>query len=146
MSLQVEFKIIEHGSAEYQRAFELREKVLRIPDDVRFTADEFKADKQRIHIAGFIGAEIVATSVLIDEKPACKMQRVVVKADLINRGIGTQMLQFCEAYAKALGYETMYCRARDRALKFYRKNGYAPEGEFLAEDYECDLKMRKQLL
>lgn len=74
------------------------------------------------------------------------MQRVVVKEDLVNTGIGSKMMAFCEDLAKKHGFKTIYCHARDSAVSFYLKNGYLAEGDYFDEDTIPHLKMRKTLL
>ena len=59
------------------------------------------------------------------------MQRVVVQADLRNKEIGSRMMTFCEEVARANNCDLIYCHARESALKFYFKNGYASEGNYL---------------
>ena len=73
------------------------------------------------------------------------MQRVVVKEDLVNTGIGSKMMAFCEDRAKKHGFKTIYCHARNSALNFYLKNGYVTEGDYFDEDTIPHLKMRKVL-
>ena len=73
------------------------------------------------------------------------MQRVAVIEELQNKGIASAMMNFCEEYALKNGYTEIYCHARDKAVPFYLKNGYTPEGEYFDEDTILHLKMRKEL-
>lgn len=145
MSLDVEFKIIDYGTAEYKDAVSLRERILRAPFGLNFSEAELLAEKSHIQIVGLHGKEVIATAVLVPEGQHCKMQRVVVKEDLVNTGIGSKMMGFCEDRAKKHGFKTIYCHARDSAVNFYLKNGYAPEGNYFDEDTIPHLKMRKVL-
>ncbi|HEV2524250.1 MAG TPA: GNAT family N-acetyltransferase [Gammaproteobacteria bacterium] len=145
MSLDVKFKIIEHRTADYKSAVLLRERILRAPFDLHFSDAELLAEKAHVQIVGLNGSEVIATAVLVPEGQCCKMQRVVVKEDLANTGIGSQMMTFCEDYAKKHGFETIYCHARDSAVNFYLKNGYEAEDDYFSEDTIPHLKMRKVL-
>ena len=145
MNLDVVFKIIDHGTAEYKSAVSLRERILRAPFGLNFSEAELLAEKSHIQIVGLNGAEIIATAVLVPEGQHCKMQRVVVKEDLVNTGIGSKMMAFCEDRAKKHGFKTIYCHARDSAVNFYLKNGYLAEGDYFDEDTIPHLKMRKVL-
>lgn len=145
MSLDVVFKIIEHGTTEYKNAVLLRQRILRTPFGLSFSEAELLAEKARIQIVGLNGAEVVATAVLVPQDQHCKMQRVVVKEDLANAGIGSKMMVFCENCAKKYGFKTIYCHARDSAVNFYLKNGYVAEGGYFDEDTISHLKMRKTL-
>jgi predicted GNAT family N-acyltransferase len=145
VSLAVVFKIIDHGTAEYKSAVSLRERILRAPFGLCFSGAELLAEESHIQIVGLNGTEIIATTVLVPEDQHCKIQRVAVKEDLVNTGIGSKMMAFCEGYAKKRGFKTIYCHARDSAVTFYLKNGYVAEGNYFEEDTIPHLKMRKFL-
>jgi predicted GNAT family N-acyltransferase len=130
---------------EYKSAVLLRECILRAPFGLTFSATELLAEKDHIQIVGLNGSEVIATAVLMPEGQDCKMQRVVVKEDLVNIGIGSQMMAFCEDCAKKHSFKTIYCHARDSAVNFYLKNGYEAEGDYFDEDTIFHLKMRKGL-
>jgi predicted GNAT family N-acyltransferase len=98
-----------------------------------------------IHIAGNIDGSLIATAVLVPEDKQIKMQRVVVSEAFRNSAIGSEMMKFCEQYAKSMGYQLLYCHARDSAVNFYKKNHYQAEGGFFDEDGIPHLKMSKAL-
>lgn len=140
---KISFKILQHGTREYKDAVALRESILRKPLGLIFTADELELEKDHVQIAGFIGNELCATAVLVPEGRIYKMQRVVVKENLQNSGIGSAMMEFCEKYALDHGFKEIYCHARDSAIPFYLKNNYIAEGDLFAEDTIPHLIMRK---
>lgn len=142
----ITFKIISHNTPKYFAAVNLREDILRKPLGLTFAPDEFDKEKDHIQIAGFKDDEVVATAVLVS-KGMCiyKMQRVAVKSDLANTGIGSKMMAFCENHARALGAKSIYCHARDSAVSFYLKNGYIAEGNYFIETTIVHLKMIKAL-
>jgi len=140
------FEIIEYGSTDYSRAVSLREEILRKPLGLTFLPKELEYEKDHIHIVGFIEDDICATAVLVPEGDVCKMQRVVVKADIQAKGIGSTMMKFCEEIAQANGFKAIYCHARNTAVSFYLKNKYLPEGDYFDEDSIPHLKMRKILV
>jgi predicted GNAT family N-acyltransferase len=138
----ITFKIIKHDTPEYKAAISLGEKILRKPLGLVFSTEELEKEKNYIQIAGFKNKEIVASLSLVSEDIDCKMRRVVVKADFQNTGIGSQMIKFCETYAKSMGFKSIYCHARDSAIQFYQKNHYISEGDYFNEDTIPHLKMR----
>lgn len=140
------FKIIDHGTADYKSAVALRERILRAPFGLLFSEAELLAETDHTHIVGFNGSEVIATAVLVPEGAHCKMQRVVVKEGLVNGGIGSKMMDFCEDYARKHGFQSLYCHARDSAVNFYLKNGYTAEGNYFDEDTIPHLKMRKRII
>lgn len=142
---EVFFEVIPHGSLEYSHAVSLREGILRKPLGLTFLPEELDKEKDHIQIAGFIGNEVIATAVLVPEGKTCKMQRVVVKEGIQSSGVGSKMMLFCEEYARAHGFQSIYCHARDKAVQFYLNNNYLPEGNYFDEDTIPHLKMRKVL-
>lgn len=143
--MKTSFKIIEHGSTDYKKAVSLRERILRAPFGLHFSEAELSAEKSHIQIVGMQDDAIIATAVLVPEGEHCKMQRVVVNEGLVNAGIGSKMMAFCEDYAKNHSFKTIYCHARSTAVKFYLKNGYIAEGDYFVEVTIPHLKMRKTL-
>ncbi len=139
------FKIINHGSPEYEAAVKLREGILRKPLGLIFLPEELEAEKEHIQIAGFQGDKVISTAVLVPEGKDYKMQRVVVKEGLQDSGIGSKMMGFCEDYAQKQGMRSIYCHARDSAVDFYLKNNWVAEGDYFDEDTIPHLKMRKAL-
>jgi ribosomal protein S18 acetylase RimI-like enzyme len=141
----ITFKIIEHGSTEYQNALSLREDILRKPLGLSYTLEEREGDKEHIHIVGFLDGEVCVTAVLVPEEDRLKMRQVAVKEDYQGKGFASAMLEFCEEYAHSNGFEEIYCHARETAIPFYLKNHYLAEGEPFIETTIPHLKMRKVL-
>jgi hypothetical protein len=56
------FKIINHGSPEYEAAVKLREGILRKPLGLIFLPEELEAEKEHIQIAGFQGDKVISTA------------------------------------------------------------------------------------
>lgn len=144
--LSIIFMVISHGSPEYYEAVRLREEVLRKPLGIVFLPGELEKEKDSVHIVGLQGNKVVATVMLTPDGDGFKMRQVVVKAGLQGAGVGSQMMQFCELYAKKLGAHSIYCHARDTAVNFYLKNGYTAEGDYFEEVTIPHLKMKKVLL
>jgi predicted GNAT family N-acyltransferase len=139
------FKIIQHGSTEYQDSVALRESILRKPLGLVFTHEELKAERSHIHLAGFLNDKLVATAVLVPEGTKCKMQRVAVKENIQGKGIGSQLITFSEQVAKKKECTEMYCSARGTAIPFYLKNGYVLDGKPYNEAGILHHKMCKKL-
>lgn len=126
----VTFKIVPFGSDDYQAAFTLKEQILRlIPQGCGFLPSEIEAEKYYTHIAGFLESQVCAAASLEVRDDHALMRRVAIQMNLQRQGIGTELLHFCEAYAKELGLTHMLCKATLSAIPFYLKRGYQPEGE-----------------
>jgi N-acetylglutamate synthase-like GNAT family acetyltransferase len=142
---ELAFSEIPHGSFDYKQAVELREKILRRPLGLSFSEKELSDEHEHLHIGGFINGVLVATCMLVRHGEIMQMRRVAVDADLQGTGIGSQMLTFCEIYAKDQGFKEMFAHARETAIAFYRKNHYLPEGDLFDEVGIPHLHMRKRL-
>ncbi len=139
------FKIINHGSPEYEVAVKLREGILRKPLGLTFLPEELEAEKDHIQVIGLQSDKVISTAVLAPEGNDYKMQRVAVQQDLQDSGIGSKMMEFCEEYARNQGIRSIYCHSRDSAVNFYLKNGWVAEGKYFYESTIPHLKMRKVL-
>jgi predicted GNAT family N-acyltransferase len=139
------FEIVDFGSADYAQALALREKVLRAPLGLRFSAAEIAEEQNHIQCVGLVEKKVIACAVLVPENKHWKMQRVAVLEELRNQGIGSQLMSFCEREAKKHGVADLYVHARDTAVNFYQRNDYQPQGEYFEEDTIPHLVMRKLL-
>jgi predicted GNAT family N-acyltransferase len=143
--MAIDFQIVAHGSVDYERAVALRNDILRKPLGMAFSPEELEQEKDKMHVAGFMGGAVCATAMLVPQGTACRMQRVAVKAGLQSQGIGGQLLKFCEAQARRQGFSEIYCHARHTAMNFYLKHQFIPEGEPFDEIGIPHLRMRKRL-
>jgi predicted GNAT family N-acyltransferase len=143
--VEIEFEIIAYKSKAWEEAVEFREEILRKPLGQRFTPEELNEEKNHCQIIGLVENKVVAAAVLVPEKAAMKMQRVVVSEKYRNLAVGSTMMRFCEAYALKKGYDMIYCHARESAVNFYLKNDYTPEGDYFDEDGIPHLKMKKNM-
>jgi len=68
-----------------------------------------------------------------EDKTDCfELWGIYVEPLLKNQGIGTEMIEYCESYAKENGYtENVLWVFKDNSLarKFYEKMGYKPDGK-----------------
>lgn len=143
--MKTTFKEIAYKSSDWINAVKLREKILREPLGSIFNDQELEEEKYCFQIAGFIDDTIIATAVLVPDGDVIKMQRVVVTEKLRGMNIGSEMMAFCEKFAKERKSKLIYCHARNSAVSFYVKNGYKGIGEYFDEDGIPHLKMEKEL-
>lgn len=125
---QLTFKLLKSGSPDDIEATFLAEDVLgRIE----------KTEKKHTKIAGFFDGKICATSTLIQEESLFKMLNVAVTPEMQNKGIGSEMLKFCEEFVLEKGIAAIYCHARDyagkSAVNFFLKNQYFCRGNEFEE-------------
>lgn len=144
MSLTV--KLIDYGSPAFLESWSVRETVLRHPLGLRFTEEDKEAEKSHIHIAAFIEEKLRAACVLVPRgKTRIKMQRVAVDEAWRGKQIGSELLLFCERHCTKLGYDEIFCHARDTAIPFYEKHGFKTIGAPFIEQTIPHQKMSKIL-
>lgn len=114
-----------YGSADYNKAVALRDQELRKPLGLQFTEAELKKDEHDVHMGLFEGENILACLTLTDmANHKLKVRQVATDGTQQGKGLGKQLSDAAEQYAKEHGYHTMYCHARKVASPFYIKLGY----------------------
>lgn len=140
----IKFEVIEYGKDKHKKALKLRKQVLY--DAIGIMPSNYIDEESHIQIAGFINEELVATCSLVPENNDCRMRFVAIKDTLQGSGVGSLMLSFFEEQARLKNFKSIYCHARDTAIKFYSKNGYKAEGEMFEQVTIPHVKMRKVLI
>lgn len=134
------------GSPDYEAALALRDEVLRKPLGLRFTEAQLRAEAADHHLAAFLGGRLVACLILTPQgEGIARMRQVAVAADLQRRGVGTALVRWAETYAAARGYSAITAHARDTAVPFYKRLGYAAEGARFVEVGIPHIAVRKTI-
>jgi predicted GNAT family N-acyltransferase len=146
MLKDLQIKIIDFASLEYEKALEIRDLVLRKPLGMSVFKDNLSADERDTHIAALIDGEIVGTLILtIHSAEEIKMRQVAVNQIRKGEGIGAKMVAYSEDVAKQSGHSKMVLHARKVVVPFYQKQGYKTLGEEFLEVGIPHLKMEKYL-
>jgi len=141
-------KIVEisHGSAEYQRAKDLRDEVLRKPLGLRLSDKDTEGEESQWHLVALAGDEVVATlSIKPLEAGVIKFRQMVVATGTQGSGLGMRMMEFGEALAKERGFTAAELHARVYAQGFYEKLGYVAVGDIFKEVALPHIKMIKAI-
>jgi predicted N-acetyltransferase YhbS len=56
------------------------------------------------------------------------MRQVAVREDVQGQGVGRMLVRYSESVAREQGFETMMLHARETAVPFYKRLGYAIKG------------------
>jgi len=146
VSLALVIRQIAHGSPDYWQSVELRRTVLRRPLGREFSVDELAAEDQSQHLACYQGEQLVGCLVL---RPLgggdVQMRQVAVRPDRQRQGIGQALVAHGEALARQLGFRRIMLHARDTAVPFYQKLGYARRGDVFQELAIPHWEMEKHL-
>ncbi len=129
-----EVRRIQHGSAEYVAELALRDRILRKPLGRCLFDEDLSGEKKDVHVGAFEGDTLIGVLVLTHaDSENVRMRQVAVDADRQRGGVGTALVDAAEREAISLGYSRMTLHARQTAVKFYERLGYAVEGEPFTE-------------
>lgn len=138
---------IEFGTPEYDEAVQLRYEVLRKPLGLVYTPEQLAAEYSDHHLAAFTaaGALVGYLNLTPVDDQTIKMRQVAVAPGLQGRGIGNALVAASEDLARRLGFHSMVLHARETAVPFYLKVGYAVAGDRFEEVTIPHFKMEKEL-
>ena len=125
---------VAFGSEDYLAAVEIRREVLRRPLGLDYTPEQLAADEGKTILVAKMDESVVGTLMLTDEgSGSVRMRAVAVLPSLQGSGIGRSLVEASENVARRLGFRRMFLHARDHAVGFYDRLGYAIEGETFVE-------------
>ena len=125
------------GSSEHEQALDLRNRILREPLGVTWTAEERAAEKIDRHFGLFDESGLIACVVVKDLGNATvKIRQMAVEPDQQGSGVGRALMEGVEVQLREDGVERVELNARDTAVGFYEKLGYGKVGE---EFYEVTI-------
>lgn len=147
MTNQVFFVQIEFGTPEFDRAVDLRDRVLRQPLKLEFTEEQIAEEFDQIHFACFSKSLklLACLTFQVKDTNILKMRQVAVDPDIQNKSIGTQLVAFSEEWAKTNNFNKIILHARDIAIPFYLKLKYKKVGNEFEEVGIKHFAMEKSL-
>jgi predicted GNAT family N-acyltransferase len=124
-NLDTSIKIINVGSDEYKLALSLRELELRKPLGLSLSKSDLSEEDQQTHFGAFRNTDLIAVCAM---KPsgegAVQLRQMAVSPEYRNQGLGHQILDAAERWAKSEGMSEIWMEARSTAIEFYQKKGY----------------------
>lgn len=144
--MTINIKTILYNSAAHKQMIELRNDILRKPLGLSFTPADFQKEQQNILIGAFEVNKIVGCCVLtkVNER-IIQLRQMAVNNEFQGKGVGKQIVQYAEKIAQEEKYETIMMHARSVAVSFYKKLGYAIEGNEFMEVSIPHFMMKKNL-
>lgn len=127
--MKISIKFIDYDSTDYNECLKIRNKILREPLGLKITPEEKIEDRKRINICVFEEDKVIGTGQLVLLNDKYQLRQVAIKKKYQNKGVGSQLVKFCEAYAKRVNITEIFCNAREEAINFYIKNGFSTKGE-----------------
>jgi predicted GNAT family N-acyltransferase len=125
------FKIIIPGTAdELEKYYKLRYEVLRKAwgQEEKTVKDEWEDISLHVMMIDTSGNAIATGRLQYNSTTEGQIRSMAVHENYRSKGLGTEILKFLEQHAKEKRLGKIVLDARDKAVNFYRKNGYVIEG------------------
>lgn len=130
----IQVRQIAYGSVEYAESLRLRNEVLRRPLGMDLANDDLSGDVGALHIGAFAGERLVGILLLRTVgEGVLQMKQVAVDESLRGQSVGRKIVEYAETLAAAQGCAEIVLHAREVAVPFYEKLGYAREEERFEE-------------
>ena len=124
-------KIIEPSTLEeFQRYFQLRWTILRAPWNQPRGSEQDERERSSHHLMVIDSkqAVIAVGRLQFNSIREAQIRYMAVDVARQRKGVGTLLLNALEQEAVKLGAARIVIDARETALRFYRRQGYKPEG------------------
>lgn len=124
---------IDYASPSYDEAIDLRYRVLRQPLGLEFQIEDLAAEYADVHF-GYYNDEYKLLGVMLlskdpEDAQICRMRQVAVEPAWQGKGIGRQLLETFERYAREHNFKYIHLDAREGAVPFYEAVGYKKVGK-----------------
>jgi len=103
--------------------------MLRKPLKLSRGGEQDELEESSFHIAAYDDHKIIGVGRLhIEAGNIGRIRYMAVHDDYQSQGIGSRILQELEQLGRKNNIQTCWLNAREKALKFYSKNGYVLKG------------------
>lgn len=142
----MDIQVVPFESCWYQQALALRDMVLRQPLGLTLGTQDIREESAQYHLVAVCAQRVVGCVVL---KPldagTVQLRQMAVLPEMQRQGYGTALVQYAEVVAREHGFTAIILHARAVAVEFYRRLGYAVEGEQFIEVSIPHFMMRKAI-
>ncbi len=140
-------RLINHGGKDYQEMLLLRLQVLLDPIGIPSSFINQGKEKNDFLVAAFENDKMVGCCVLTAvDTEILQLRQMAVKDNYQGKGIGKEIINFAEKVALENNFKDLMMHARNEAVPFYKKSGYAIVSEPFSEVGIVHYKMRKRLV
>jgi predicted GNAT family N-acyltransferase len=131
---------------EYAEELDLRWRVLREPLGLGRDAVEFPFEAESLHLVALEAGRVVACVLFHPEGPGTgRLLQMAVEPWKQGTGLGTRLVRALEDEVARRGFREVTLHARDTAVGFYARLGYAPIGPPYLEVGIPHQNMRRRL-
>jgi len=143
--MPIEFRFLDRDDPLREEARELRFRVLREPLGFSRADVIVEGEDESLHLAAVLDGHVVACVMLTPIAPKRgKLRQMAVQPSHRGRGLGRALVRQLEQALSAAGFDEIELHAREHAVGFYEKLGYAPEGDAFVEVGIRHFRMRKR--
>ncbi len=122
----------QYGSDGYRAILAMRDRLLRKPLGLVWSADDLEDEAQQLHFGLFDDDENAALIACVVIKPlddrTAKLRQMAVDEPHRRTGAGSFLVRGVEEILRGRGVRRIEMDARATAVEFYRKLGYQTQG------------------
>jgi ribosomal protein S18 acetylase RimI-like enzyme len=140
------FRFIGLDAPEYAQELDLRWRVLRKPLGFAPEAVAFPFEAESLHLVALDAGRVMGCVLFHPEGTETgRLFQMAVEPDRQGTGLGTTLVRALEAELARRGFREVILHARDSAVGFYARLGYAPVGPPYVEVGVPHQNMRRSL-
>ena len=122
-------RFIGLDAPEYAQELDLRWRILRKPLGFERQAVQFPFEAESLHLVAFDGGQVVGCVLFHpDGSGTGRLFQMAVEPERQGTGLGTRLVRALEEELVRRGFREVTLHARDTAVGFYARLGYAPVG------------------
>lgn len=141
-----QLRFIGLHTSEYAQELDLRWRVLRRPLGHGPDAVAFPFEAESLHLVALDGGRVVGCVLFHPEGAETgRLFQMAVEPDRQGSGLGTRLVRALEDEVARRGFREITLHARDTAVGFYARLGYAPSGPPHVEVGIPHQNMRREL-
>jgi predicted N-acetyltransferase YhbS len=141
----MELRFILPSGAEYEAELDIRWRVLRKPLGMGRDQVGLGREAESLHLVAVDGGRVVGCVLHCVDEEGDRIRGMAVDPDRQGEGIGAKLVARMEEELRGRGVKSVVLHARDAAVGFYARCGYAPYGETFVEVGIPHVRMRKAI-
>ena len=139
---------ISFATPAFDEALRLRNDILRVPLGLEFYPEDIIKECDETHL-GIYSPDFQLLGCLTLRKlneQTLKMRQVAIAKSVQGLGLGRQLVEASEEWARVHNFSNMSLHAREVAVPFYKKLSYLIEGQQFMEVNIPHFKMIKKII
>ncbi|MGI9473139.1 MAG: GNAT family N-acetyltransferase [Rubripirellula sp.] len=130
----MKFVEIEWKGPHYASEIDLRDRLLRAPLGLTFTAEDIEAEARQLHFGILHHDQLIACAVVVPlEDGVAKLRQMAVDHQRQRGGVGSHLIREIEDELRRRQFRKIELNARKEAVAFYERLGYRRVGERFIE-------------